>query len=62
MESENGLNLRVHPNTYADIAYVLPYGMVLEVLGESDNNFLYVRWDNYTGYVAKQYVTPLGNQ
>ncbi|MBR5288274.1 MAG: SH3 domain-containing protein [Clostridia bacterium] len=62
VDSENGLNLRVHPNTYADVAYVLPYGMVLEVLGESDNNFLYVRWDNYTGYVAKQYVTPLGNQ
>ncbi len=62
VSSEDGLNLRVHPNMYADVAYVLPYGMVLEVLGESDNDFLYVRWDNYTGYVSKQYVTPLGNQ
>ena len=60
--SENGLNLREHPNTYADVIYVLPYGMVLEVLGESDNDFLYVRWDSLTGYVAKQYVTPLGSQ
>ena len=60
--SENGLNLRNHPNTYADVIYVLPYGMVLEVLGESDNDFLYVRWDSLTGYVAKQYVTPLGSQ
>ena len=62
VSSENGLNLRVHPNTYADVSYVLPYGMVLEVLGESENDFLYVRWDNLTGYVSKQYVTPLGNQ
>lgn len=62
VESENGLNLRVHPNTYADVSYVLPYGMVLEVLGESENDFLYVRWGEYTGYVAKQYVTPFGSQ
>ncbi len=62
VDSDNGLNLRVHPNPYADVAYVLPYGMVLEVLGESDNDFLYVRWDDYTGYVAKQYVTPFGSQ
>jgi len=62
VESENGLNLRVHPNVYADVAYVLPFGMVLEVLGESENDFLYVRWDNITGYVSRQYVAPLGNQ
>ena len=62
MESENGLNLRAAPYTGSQVVYVLPYGMVLEVLGESENDFLYVRWDNLTGYVSKQYVTPLGNQ
>ena len=39
---------------------MLPYGMVLEVLGESENGFLHVQWANYTGYVSGDYVTPFG--
>ena len=60
--SENGLNLRAAPNVYSDVVYVLPYGMVLSVLGESENGFLYVQWANYTGYVSREYVTPFGAQ
>ena len=42
--------------------YVLPYGMVLTVLGEGENGFLYVQWGGYTGYVSGDYVTPFGAQ
>ena len=62
VSSENGLRLRTAPDTSSEVVYILPYGMVLEVLSEGDNGFLYVRWDNYTGYVSGQFVTPLGNQ
>ena len=60
--SENGLNLRAAPYTSSQVVYVLPYGMVLTVLGESENGFLYVQWAEYTGYVARDYVIPLGAQ
>ena len=60
--SDNGLNLRAAPNTGSDVVYVLPYGMVLTVLGESENGFLHVQWANYTGYVSGAFVTPLGAQ
>ena len=62
VESENGLNLRSAPGTYGDVVYILPYGMVLTVLGESENGFLHVQWGGYTGYVAREYVTPFGAQ
>ena len=62
VESDNGLNLRAAPNVYSDVVYILPYGMVLNVLDESENGFLYVKWANYTGYVSREYVTPLGAQ
>lgn len=62
VESDNGLNLRAAPNTNSDVVYVLPYGMVLTVLGESENGFLHVQWANYTGYVSRAFVTPLGAQ
>jgi len=62
VESENGLNLRAAPNMYSDVVYVLPYGMVLSVLGESESGFLHVQWANYTGYVSREYVTPFGAQ
>ena len=60
VESDNGLNLRAQPNADSEVLYVLPYGMVLEVLGESENGFLHVQWANYTGYVSGDYVTPFG--
>lgn len=60
VESDNGLNLRTQPNADSEVLYVLPYGMVLEVLGESENGFLHVQWANYTGYVSGDYVTPFG--
>ena len=62
VESDNGLNLRAAPNTGSDVVYVLPYGMVLTVLGESENGFLHVQWAGYTGYVSGQFVSPLGAQ
>ena len=62
VDSENGLNLRAAPNVYSDVVYVLPYGMVLSVLGESESGFLHVQWANYTGYVSREYVTPFGAQ
>ena len=62
VESENGLRLRAAPDTSSDVVYILPYGMVLEVLSEEENGFLYVRWGNYRGYVSGQFVTPFGNQ
>jgi len=62
VESDNGLNLRSAPNTSGDVLYVLPYGMVLTVLGESENGFLHVQWASYTGYVSKEYVSPFGAQ
>ena len=62
VESENGLNLRAAPHTGSDVVYVLPYGMVLTVLGEGENGFLFVQWANYTGYVSREYVTPFGAQ
>ena len=62
VESDNGLNLRAAPNTSSDVVYVLPYGMVLTVLGESENGFLHVQWANYTGYVSGEFVTPFGAQ
>ena len=62
VESDNGLNLRAAPNTASDVVYVLPYGMVLTVLGESENGFLHVQWANYTGYVSGEFVTPFGAQ
>lgn len=60
--SDNGLNLRAAPDTSSDVVYVLPDGMVLTVLGESENGFLYVQWANYTGYVSREFVSPLGAQ
>jgi len=62
VESDNGLNLRAAPHTGSDVVYVLPYGMVLTVLGESENGFLHVQWAGYTGYVSGQFVSPLGAQ
>ena len=62
VESDNGLNLRAAPHTGSQVVYVLPYGMVLTVLGESENGFLHVQWAGYTGYVSSQYVSPLGAQ
>ena len=62
VSSENGLNLRAAPGAHSDVLYVLPYGMVLTVLGEEENGFLYVQWAGYTGYVSSSYVTPLGAQ
>ena len=62
VSSDNGLNLRAAPNAGSEVVYVLPYGMVLTVLSESENGFLHVQWAGYTGYVAEQYVTPFGAQ
>ena len=62
VESDNGLNLRAQPSANSDVLYVLPYGMVLTVLGEGENGFLYVQWGGYTGYVSGAYVTPFGAQ
>jgi len=62
VSSDNGLNLRAAPRTSSDVVYILPYGMVLTVIGESENGFLHVQWANYTGYVSSQYVSPLGAQ
>jgi len=62
VESDNGLNLRSAPSTQSSVVYVLPYGMVLTVLGESENGFLHVQWAGYTGYVSKEFVTPFGVQ
>ena len=62
VESDNGLNLRAKPNAGSEVLYVLPYGMVLTVLGEGENGFLYVQWGGYTGYVSGDYVTPFGAQ
>jgi len=62
VSSDNGLNLRSAPNTSSSVVYVLPYGMVLTVLGESDNGFLYVQWAGYTGYVSREFVAPFGAQ
>ena len=39
---------------------MLPDGMVLTVLGESENGYLHVTWANYEGYVSGDYVTPFG--
>ena len=62
VESDNGLNLRAQPSANSDVLYVLPYGMVLSVLGEGENGFLHVQWGGYTGYVSGDYVTPFGAQ
>ena len=62
VESSNGLNLRAQPNSSGQVVYVLPYGMVLTVLGEGENGYLHVQWANYEGYVSSQYVTPFGTQ
>lgn len=62
VESDNGLNLRAQPSANSEVLYVLPYGMVLTVLGEGENGFLYVQWGGYTGYVSGDYVTPFGAQ
>ena len=62
VESGNGLNLRARPDTAGDVLYVLPYGMVLTVLGEAENGFLHVRWAGYEGYVSRDYVSPFGAQ
>ena len=62
VDSENGLNLRAAPHTGSQVVYVLPYGMVLTVLGESENGFLHVQWANFTGYVSREFVTPFGAQ
>ena len=62
VSSDNGLNLRSAPNTGSEVVYILPYGMVLTVIGESGNGFLHVQWAGYTGYVSSQYVSPLGAQ
>lgn len=62
VDSDNGLNLRARPEAGAQVVYVLPYGMVLTVLEESENGFLHVRWAQYEGYVSGQYVTPFGTQ
>lgn len=62
VESDNGLNLRAAPNTNSQVLYVLPYGMVLTVLGESENGFLHVQWASYTGYVSREFVSPFGAQ
>ena len=58
--SDNGLNLRAQPNGTSQVVYVLPYGMVLTVLGEGENGFLHVRWAGYEGYVSRDYVSPFG--
>ncbi|MBQ2992086.1 MAG: SH3 domain-containing protein [Clostridia bacterium] len=62
VDSDNGLNLRAAPKADSGVVYVLPYGMVLTVLGEAGNGFLHVQWAGYTGYVSAQYVRPLGAQ
>ncbi len=61
VNSRNGLNLRSAPNVNAEVLYVLPYGMVLQVLEDAGNSFLKVQWSNYTGYVAEDYVSPIGS-
>ena len=61
VNSDNGLNLRAQPNAGGDVLYVLPYGMVLNVLSENENGFLCVQWGGYTGYVSAEYVTPFGD-
>ena len=60
VNSDNGLNLRAQPSSSSRVVYVLPYGMVLTVLGEGENGFLHVQWANYEGYVSSEYVTPFG--
>ena len=60
VDSDNGLNMRAEPNIGSDVVYVLPYGMVLTVIGEAENGFLHVTWASYTGYVSGEYVTPFG--
>ena len=60
VESGNGLNLRAQPGGSSEVLYVLPDGMVLTVLGESENGYLHVTWANYEGYVSGDYVTPFG--
>lgn len=55
-----GSTSRAKPSAASDVVYVLPYGMVLTVLGEAEGGFLHVQWANYTGYVSAQYVTPFG--
>ena len=62
VESGNGLNLRARPDTASEVLYVLPYGMVLTVLGEAENGFLHVTWAGYEGYVSGAYVAPFGAQ
>ena len=62
VESGNGLNLRARPDAASDVLYVLPYGMVLTVLGEAENGFLHVTWAGYEGYVSGAYVAPFGAQ
>ena len=60
VESGNGLNLRAQPSSSGEVLYELPDGMVLTVLGESENGYLHVTWANYEGYVSGDYVTPFG--
>ena len=62
VESGNGLNLRARPEASGEVLYVLPYGMVLTVLGEAENGFLHVSWAGYEGYVSGAYVAPFGAQ
>ena len=52
--------LRAQPGGSSEVLYVLPDGMVLTVLGESENGYLHVTWANYEGYVSGDYVTPFG--
>ena len=57
--SGNGLNLRSEPSTSSDVLYVLPYGMVVTVIEDTQGDFIHVKWNNYDGYVSRIYVSPI---
>ena len=62
VNTRNGLNLRAAPSLSSEVLYIVPDGMVLDVLEEAADGFLHVRWANYEGYVSGQFVTPIGAQ
>ena len=61
--STNGgaLNLRSAPKIGNNILCEIPFGTKMAVLKETSSEWLYVQYDNVTGYVSRSYTALLEN-
>lgn len=55
------LNIRREANTSSDVVAMLSEGVECELLGE-EGDFYHIRYQNYTGYISKEYSEIVGEE